>query len=260
MTIDGEMLRNLSHNVHTNETIQNGALRILRTVGLTLGDLPGKSILDLGSGPRFLERKVNSDGINAKVVSYDIDFETLSKANDNKVSAVQGTIHEGLPFKFDAFDLVINVGGPLRGGPANSDVIEMYINAIKTLKENGEIRIYNPFRGVGGIAEYLYYLDRKGKLAIRREDIETVYYEEEPEYDDRGMPYPMYPGDDFWFHEYYKLPKEQQLAYSIDLTKLLEEELRHKGVNISLRLEEPDKDSKDYDPFLIIKRLITESK
>ena len=149
--------------------------RLIRLVGLDIKALEGKTILNLGAGETRLKDYLSATNINSTVISYDKD---LSVAYINKPKHVAGDMQEGLPFKEEFFDEIIDIGGPLQCGTLIAQSLQHYRDreALRALKVNGEIRVFNPFNGIGGISAYLYQLEKDGKFQIDEEIMKNFPY------------------------------------------------------------------------------------
>lgn len=241
--------------LETNEAIpQDAADRILYLTGLSLPDLNSKLIIDVGSGPRALEKKVREAQITATVVSYDMNYSNLMDSDIKDVTSVQGDAAQGLPFADESADLIVCVGGPLRGGAANGYVPSLYRDAISALKPGGEIRVFQPYRvEEGGIPQLLYDLHTAGKITAPLELIDRIYFDGEPELDLDNVPLPTYPGIDFWLEYYDNLPKKQQQAYAQQLTDELSMLLKDEEP-VQVQICEVNPTSESYLPYLIIRK------
>jgi hypothetical protein len=147
--------------------------------------------------------------------------------------------------------LVISVGGPLNGGPEDERSIKKYLEVLKILKKDGEVRVYNPYIGRGGMDTFLYKLAKNKKIInpnfdqIKFNDIESKINRH------------------FLINYFDTLSKEKQIEYSNILTKEFEDKLNNLGEDVKLKLGEPEKennyvnlsDGDIYNPYLIIKKM-----
>ena len=74
-------------------------------------------------------------------------------------------------------------------------------------------------------------------------------------YDNNGWPLPFDFGNSFWDYEYHALSKTQQVIYLSYLTRILETNLKNNRENVEVKLEETDKESPSYEPYLIVKKI-----
>lgn len=269
-------------------TIQE-AERILINVGLNFDQLEDKTILDLGSGNRFLERGAKEKGIKASIVSYDRSRSALLQGIDTKL-AVQGEANEGLPFQDQSFDIVVNNGGPLTYRDVEDRVGPVFYDVIRVLKVGGELRSNNPFKDhrLGSIIyqdvkekglivspqdierftrrkkndiqlaakKHIHSLLAQGEDSniVENQEREIIEKEQVSIYDDSGLPI----DSQFWINQLDKL-------YSIEDRKLLmekrldevREQLSSKGENVTLTLVDKDihQQAVFYNPYLVLKKI-----
>lgn len=241
-----EMSAALQERTHTADT---HAERILDVVGLTLNDLAGKTVIDVGSGARFLERKVAESGMPATVISFDNDLSSLRAGSDRNRTAVQGNAWRGLPFKDQSADLLISVGGPIKGGPYDDFPLRLYEDALRVLKPNGEIRVYNPYSVEGGLGEYLHGAVQAGVAVVSDE-----FLKEHPAeaYDEQGLPLP---DESFWLEYAHLFSPEQRMGFQEAITDDLEEALHDAGHNVRLTLGQTADGERQRNPYLVIRKL-----
>lgn len=256
---------------------------ILYDLGLDVDSLKGKTILDVGSGERILERSVKERMLNATVVSFDSDMKSLQKGNNKDKHAVRGDAFAGFPFRDESFDLLINSGGPVRGFVWDEEALSLYEDSLRILKLHGELRTNDPFKH--DIAEYLYYQEQDGDIALdsdelesykekhreyMRQDLKDILSEEETgqvitdSFDERGRPIPWVWGNQqFWFHVFAKLPKEEQVELYSYCARRLAQTLKERGENVSIVVKEPEmpdtyRPTSGYSPYLVMKKLASE--
>lgn len=221
--------------------------RVLTAIGISEEDLDGKVILDLGAGGRWLEKGVRMHRVNAHVTSFDRRFNEVS--DDMYGKTLTGDFDDGLMLEDEQFDLVIDVGGPLRGGPYTERGVREYLEALRVLKSGGQLRITAAMIGEG-VADILYQAYRDGNFPIDNQTI-TQYVnsaQEEIHLDPDGTPSII---DDFWRNRYNTLSVDQQK----ELRELVAEDMKsvlfERGVDISYEFGEST-NPKMYNPPLII--------
>lgn len=243
-----------------SEICLNSADEIMGMLDLDDQKLAGKTILDIGSGPRTLETHVKEKGIDSKVVSYDISEEMLREKGLENDSAVVGDFREGLPFKDDSFDLIICVHGPLDGGPFSENVSHRFEATLKALKENGEIRVFDPYLFYGDMA-CLMYSTISSKESISPKGIDFLKLcppDQTMELDDKGWPKPYSGGKFFWNQYYWSLPQAEQEQCYQALTDYFEEALSEK-TPVTMNLFNSDPSSEIYKPSLIVRKKAKQS-
>lgn len=233
-------------NIHFN--------RILSSVGLRLEDLEGKRILDSGSGKRYLERGARLSGIGTSIVSFDKDTVTLKENGMPIGTATVGNAFDPLPFKDGSFDLIVNVGGPIQGGPYSDLSFHLYREALRVLKPQAELRTRFPLMR-GGVYPILYYNNKEGNIQIPKESVEKyLRFNENVATDDQGIPDEF---EDFWLDVYKDfLSKDEQISLQNFLRDELQESLTHNGLFASIQLQEIENAEKteSYNPFMILKK------
>lgn len=118
----------MTEDLTPQETLTPEQERKLRSIGLETSMLPGKSVLDIHGGlPTFGEKRALC---GAKVVEINPEPEAQ---------------FDSLPFSDKEFDFVIVTEGDLRGNPWDEEVMDLYKEAIRVIKDNSEIRIYDPY-------------------------------------------------------------------------------------------------------------------
>jgi ubiquinone/menaquinone biosynthesis C-methylase UbiE len=134
---------------------QERGVEILRMVGLQTSDLRGKNVLDIGASTQDLARYAQRHNLQAEITSFDISRTALMRGVESNQLAVQGNIHRGLPFKNDSFDLVICCAVP-GIDPLEEGNTTVYIDMLRTLRAQGEIRVTNPYGDAFGVGTLLY--------------------------------------------------------------------------------------------------------
>lgn len=235
-----------------NET-RNQSERILHSVGLDMKDLSGKVVLDAGSGKRWLERAIKEDNVEATVISFDKRQIALKSEGNNGNTAVQGNALDGLPFQDKCFDLIINVGGPIRGGPWNETALSVYLDALRTLKEGGELRSIVPFLSEGGIGTYFYNIAQEGEIDISREEIDE-YLEENNihDVDAQGLPEE---NDSFWIDYSLRYSKDEQKDLNNYIAEELCDALAQQGIQVMVDMREANEHEKKFVPYMVMKKI-----
>lgn len=248
----GEQLSRMYEAVEPARRAQD----ILKLIQLKPEELAGKQILDLGSGPeRVLATTLAAQGSTARITSLDLTIPE----QDRGANAVSADFFDGLPFDEQTFDLIINVGGPMMGGPWNTVVHEWYAETIHTLKPHGELRSYNALFGIGGLPFLTYNLVKRGELDSTLEPADKFFTDEdveEVEFDDDGLPLPFPPGDLYWTDLFdWQLPPDEQERLTTWAAEKLEEELRKNGLAVTISvLPQPSDEPRAYNHCLIVRR------
>jgi ubiquinone/menaquinone biosynthesis C-methylase UbiE len=132
----------------------------LRDLGLTLDDLAGKKVLDVGAGHALIGKLAKERGID--VVSVDRNpamWTDGQKSEIPDVPYIQADA-ENLPFPDGQFDLVIDRAGPLDvdsiGFRKNATVLIQEV--MRTLKPGGELR-FGPAQGTPEALQMLKRID-----------------------------------------------------------------------------------------------------
>jgi hypothetical protein len=126
---------------------------ILRNLDLTWDDLRGRDVLDMGSGSSELAEAATVYAPTARIFSHD----TARKENwaglpfQAKGRLVQADV-EALPFADGSFDLVVAHG--------SVDAQQTY-DAIRTLREGGQMRIYPLGGQLLEFWDISYYLEQE---------------------------------------------------------------------------------------------------
>lgn len=119
--------------------IEDDASRILQDLDLTLEDLRGNVVLDIGAGPSIIERAAKQQGIDT-VLSLERKSSRMSKKPDlNRVNADARAI----PFNNGSIDLLISHNAP-PGIPLNTtehDSLVILQEFQRVLSDVGEARI-----------------------------------------------------------------------------------------------------------------------
>ena len=239
---------------------QEKAKKTLETLGLSLPDLVGKTVLDVGSAERYLERTAKEQGIEATIISYDIRKDRLRAGETTGMKAVQGDANEHLPFRDGMFDLIINGAGPIRG-LGLEESIHRYLEAMRVLKDGGELRTNNPFTTEDGVNLVMYDAAVAGDLHVDPDNIiqfnqllrhqHRAYLAEQGEEDpvtDEVLPKDAL----FWNHEYQRLPRETQVRLYDFLGGELGKEITRRGIHVDISLQE--RPGYDYSPYMVCVR------
>jgi len=242
---------NIDINHEPREKVQEQFNRVLTAVGLQTQDLKGKTVLDAGSGRRFLERGARLLGIDTSIVSLDKNIVRLTKNEDPVGTGVVTDIYQGLPFQDEVFDTIINVGGPIHGGPYSEMSYNFYSESLRLLKPNGELRTTAPLF-IDGINTVLYFENRDGNLEIPKEDIEKyLQYNNNANLDDRGVPDEY---DDYWLGIYKSfLSKEQQVSLNQYLIEELVSGFKENGLSVNAELHDTGMFN-FYNPYMVLKK------
>lgn len=118
--------------------------RYLKGLGLNPEDLKGKRILDLGCGEEGEFVKDCLDRELAEVYGLDLNIKPETIEEKYRNHFFEGSFEEEFPLK--NLDLVVSVGAV--EAPSNEDELDKIDprktlnSALKSIKENGEIRIY----------------------------------------------------------------------------------------------------------------------
>lgn len=125
--------------------------RYLKGIDLDIEDIKDKKILDLGCGEEaeFIKECLEG-GITDEVYGLDANIEEDEIEEDLKEHILKGDFEQELPKK--DLDLVISIGA-LRTPDNESDPVNLKAtleNSLRSLKEDGEIRIWPIFKSAPG--------------------------------------------------------------------------------------------------------------
>lgn len=240
---------------YTPEKIHiNSGGEILQHLALTPEDLAGKTVLDVGSGQKTLDKYLKDQGVEATVISYDVNESQLTPGDPEQL-AIVGNYQEGLPFKDDSFDLIVNDAGPLQGNPISEkffpeiqSVDKIYGTACRTLKPGGEIRVFNPFNDFKyGPGILLYFMAKQGKINVPKDYDFTQFYDnpEDMRPDDEGYPLPMFKSGLFWNELFFDYPPEEQKKLCQEMTAYTQERLKELGYVTEIEAVEIDQTPTD---------------
>jgi|SRR3989344_396176 len=104
--------------------LEEKALNMLKSIGLTVEDLRNKKIADIGSGPSLIERVARSHGIDS-VVSLDKSVGMMSHRPEVK-NRVLGDV-KALPFADESQDLLISIHATFPG-VKNEEMLDEILN------------------------------------------------------------------------------------------------------------------------------------
>ena len=232
----------------------NDEKRFLRQVGISAENLQGKTVLDVGAGEMALSNLVKTKGIDAKIISYDSKKHELLNGYEKGDAAVVGDFWEELPFADQSFDTIINVGGPLRGGPWDDISLSAYKEGLRVLKDTGEIRTTNPFMQEGGIFTFFYIQAKEGNIYLDDRDVEEDYGNGMiDQFDDDGFPEE---GSQFWSRYYADLTREEQTQFNQYMAEELADALSNEGIPVVIELKDMDPKQPLYVPYMVMKKKV----
>ena len=137
MTLEGYL------KVRSEESKESLVETNLSDLGLTLDDLEGKKVLDVGAGPALVGEAARERGVD--ITSLDADPAQWTQGPTSvdipEVPYVQGQA-ERMPFPDETFDLIIDRAGPLNADAINTEgyVQRVFTEAMRVLKTGGELR------------------------------------------------------------------------------------------------------------------------
>ena len=102
----------------------------LETIGLSAEKLRGIRILDINAGHGTFANEKFGAKITDINPEREEELDVLLELPDGE------------------FDFVTATEGPLRGDPADQRVISFYKESLRLIKDDGEVRIRDPFQGV----------------------------------------------------------------------------------------------------------------
>lgn len=254
-------------DLHAEKVHLHSGEEMVRRWNLQPENFNGKTVLDVGSGPRTLEKYLKEIGIDSTLVSLDIDESRLEAREDSGLPVV-GNYYAGLPFKDDSFDLVVNDAGPLQGNPITDkylpeiqSVNRIYGEACRVLKPGGEIRIVDPFYDIRfGIGILLYWMAKEDRIKIPKDFDFAQFYDDPAEIDpdEEGYPLPIGKSAHFWDVLYGSRDVEYQKELCDEIIGYTQEKLRELGyiteiTSIENKEPQDEEESEDYHFCMVIK-------
>jgi SAM-dependent methyltransferase len=131
---------------------------VLSALGLTMEDLKGKDVLDIGTGTEAnLMLAAIQEGVN--VVGVDAQKQEENVRGVQYIYGDFGNIH----FEDESFDLIVSHAAPPLTGHMIEGGLEMYINKVKKLlRSGGEFR-FGPADACGGLIEEEIFTEEEDK-------------------------------------------------------------------------------------------------
>jgi ubiquinone/menaquinone biosynthesis C-methylase UbiE len=130
-----ESLSSVYEQCAKGSEIKKHAQEMLGNLGLTIENLRGKSVLDLGAGDADLGKAMKQNGVD--IVSMD---RRIFEENQKGVNCVVGDA-DNIPFQNESFDLIISHAAPPTVMVKNIDDVRNKLNEVKRLlKSGGEFR------------------------------------------------------------------------------------------------------------------------
>lgn len=116
--------------------------RYLKGLGLSEDDIRGKKILDLGCGEAEFIDSCISKGLTQEAYGMDLEVrDDLENTHQGRI--IRGSYENTLPIH--GIDYIVSVGSvsnAVWGGETSMDIKKIIDNAVSSLKEKGEFRIY----------------------------------------------------------------------------------------------------------------------
>jgi SAM-dependent methyltransferase len=159
----------------------------LEQIGLSMADLKGKKLLDIGAGNVVFVKEAVRHGVDAYALDINAPDEQQAHGKhptplDEVPTFVKGSAY-ALPFQGDVFDIIVSQAGPLANfewtqeSQNNSSYTAIY-EALRVLKPGGEIRF--ELKGVqepdlegrnAALENFLYTLRNDNRLELNEEII-----------------------------------------------------------------------------------------
>lgn len=119
----------------------------LDRLGLTVEQIKGKRILDIGSGlNRGFARQVYSAGGSA-IISLEPRASYEQSPKDSRLPLVAGFAH-ALPFSDQSFDLIVSSASVPMWLTDKEEIQQAFKEVLRVLKPGGEGRFYPPFHQI----------------------------------------------------------------------------------------------------------------
>jgi SAM-dependent methyltransferase len=118
--------------------------RYVKGLGLSEDDLRGKRVLDLGCGNGEFVQYLIERGITREAYGIDLAIDEATIEDRFKPYLIKGNFEENFPVQ--NIDYVVSVGAVSSGvryGEEIMNIRRIIENSLKSLNENGEIRIYS---------------------------------------------------------------------------------------------------------------------
>jgi len=127
---------------NSEQRTEKRSVEILADLDLTIEDLAGKRVLDIGAGNAEIAKVANKKGAMVYSLEHDLgfvkrNFKDFSAKDANYVVAKA----EKLPFKDGFFDLLITHGGPPNISSSKEEIEAVVKEGYRVLKPAGEWRI-----------------------------------------------------------------------------------------------------------------------
>lgn len=114
----------------------------LARLGLGIDDLRGKQVLDVGAGAANIAKAAQAHDISVTSLDNNPALWTQDGIDVSGVPYVTGDA-EHLPFENETYDLLMSHGGPYANVTHKENLIQMLNEALRVLKEGGELRERN---------------------------------------------------------------------------------------------------------------------